>query len=115
MIYLDTSATAKLVVAEAVSAALSDWLDDHVDVPLVTSVVGRIELLRVVQRYEPDRVSQAHDILDQIAIAALTPAICDLAESLRPEAVRTLDAIHLATALDLGGDLTHFVAYDHRL
>lgn len=53
MIYLDTSALAKLVVEEAESAALASWLDEHEDEVLFTSALSKVELVRAANRRSP--------------------------------------------------------------
>jgi uncharacterized protein len=54
-------------------------------------------------------------VLDQIDLIGLDPPIRILAQTARPATVRSLDAIHLGTALHTRGDLTAFVTYDRRL
>lgn len=113
-LYVDTSTLAKLVVREAESSALRRWLVRH-DEPLVSSDVTRTELIRATCRVAPDRVRQARAVLDAVVLARLTPEICETAALLDPTALRSLDAIHLATALSLGDELEGIVAYDTRL
>lgn len=115
MIYLDTSAIAKLLVTEAESTALRSWLNERLDMPLVTSIIGRVELLRVVGRHAPHLTDAAHTLLEQMLIAGLTPGIIRRAETLPPPELRSLDALHLAAAIDLREDLSHLVTYDNRL
>lgn len=114
-IYLDTSALVKLVVEEAESAALARWLDDRPDDVLCSSVVSRIELLRAARRRGASTVPAAVSLLAELALVALDPAVLELATELGPPGLRTLDALHLASAATLGPDLTRFVAYDGRL
>ena len=112
MHYLDTSATAKLLVAEAESDALSDFLRRTGGL-LMTSRVGIIELRRV------GRKSGAG--ADRADALAATLVIAEVDQTLEHQAVhvdpslRTLDAIHLATALAAGDALDGFVCYDTRL
>ena len=54
-------------------------------------------------------------ILDLMALVEISPEVRALARTVTPPAVRTLDAIHLATALRMSDQLTTFVTYDRRL
>jgi uncharacterized protein len=111
--YLDTSALTKLVVAEAESKALRAWLKTA-RVPVACDLV-RTELIRAVRRSAPDRLLQARAVLDSLTLIEVTPSVFDQAGRLDPPTLRSLDAIHLAAALDLGDDLDTLVTYDDRL
>jgi uncharacterized protein len=115
MIYLDSAAVVKLAHAEAKSPALRAWLDDGAETGWVSSVLTEIESFRALARYAPDAVSRLPAVLDQIELIDLDPPIRTLAQTVRPAAVRNLDAIHLGTALLARGALTSFVTYDKRL
>jgi len=115
MIYLDSAAVVKLAHAEAKSPALRAWLDDRTETGWVSSVLTEIESFRALARYAPDAVSRLPAVLDQIELIDLDPPIRTLAQTVRPAAVRNLDAIHLGTALLARGALTSFVTYDERL
>ena len=54
-------------------------------------------------------------ILDLMALVEISPEVRALAQAVTPPVVRTLDAIHLASALRMGDQLTSFVTYDRRL
>ncbi len=112
--YLDTSALVKLVVAEPETAALRIWLAAP-DRDLVSCDLARTELLRAVRRAAPDRVTQARSVLDSITLIEVTAQTFEEAGRLDPTMLRTLGAIHLAAALDLGDDLDGIVTYDDRL
>jgi hypothetical protein len=112
--YLDTSALVKLVVAEAQTAALRAWLGEADRGPVAANL-ARTELLRAVRRVAPDRVLQARAVLDSITLTEVTAALFEQAARLDPTALGSLDAIHLAAALDLGDDLDGLVTYDDRL
>ncbi|HTZ25599.1 MAG TPA: type II toxin-antitoxin system VapC family toxin [Streptosporangiaceae bacterium] len=115
MIYLDSAAVVKLAHAEAKSPALRAWLDDRTETGWVSSVLTEIESFRALARYAPDAVSRLPAVLDQMKLIDLDPPIRTLAQTVRPAAVRNLDAIHLGTALLARGALTSFVTYDERL
>lgn len=112
--YLDTSALVKLVVAEAETPALRVWLESNSPVA-VTSDLTRTELLRAVRRVDPSRSPHARSVLDALIIISLTSHIFDTAGLLDPVVLRSLDAVHLAAALELGDDLDALVTYDDRM
>ena len=115
MIYLDTSAMVKLVVREAESADLARWLAANPDQQLVTSTVGRIELMRAASRRSGSDVIRARSFLTGGALMALSMNVAELAETIGDPALRTLDALHLASAYVLQPDLLALCAYDHRV
>ena len=115
MIYLDSAAIVKLVHAEAESAALRDWLDERADTGWISSVLAEIESFRALARYAPEAAARLPAVLDQIDLIGLDSPIRSLARTVRPVTVRSLDAIHLGTALHTRQVLTSFVTYDKRL
>lgn len=112
--YLDTSALVKLVVREAESEALIAWLREADRRP-VTSDLARTELARAVMRAAPGRLDRVREVLGSIALRTATAALFQEAARLAPAGLRSLDAVHLATALDLDDDLESLVTYDDRL
>jgi len=115
MIYLDSAAVVKLVHAEPESQALRDWLRQRADTGWTSSVLVEVESFRALARHAPEAVSRLHPVLDLIDLVDLEPRIRILAQTISPATVRSLDAIHLATALSIRGQLTSFVTYDKRL
>ncbi|MFI5620430.1 type II toxin-antitoxin system VapC family toxin [Streptomyces sp. NPDC051567] len=115
MIYLDSAAVVKLVHAESESQALRDWLDERAETGWVSSVLAEVESFRALARYAPQAAVRLHLVLDLIELIDLDAGIRILAQTVRPATVRSLDAVHLATALGLGARLTSFVTYDKRL
>jgi predicted nucleic acid-binding protein len=115
MIYLDSAAVVKLVHAEPESPALRAWLDERAETGWVSSVLVEIESFRALARYAPGAVTRLHPVLDQIDLIDLGRRARVLAQAVRPVTVRSLDAIHLGTALSIRGKLTSFVSYDKRL
>ncbi|HEX8095455.1 type II toxin-antitoxin system VapC family toxin [Jatrophihabitans sp.] len=113
MIYADTSALAKLLIAEAETPALRDWIAGQ-DGRLVTNSVGVVELRRLAARVSQQAVGAATVLLGRIDRLALTPAALALAGELPPPEVRTLDALHIASAAELL-DLQVLLTYDHRM
>lgn len=113
-VYVDTSALVKLVVAEAETPALRTWITAQ-RTDLVSSDLARVELMRAVRRAAPDRAVVAQQVLDAFTLIELTTSIAMEAGRLDPPGLRTLDALHLATALLLGDDLDALVTYDERM
>jgi predicted nucleic acid-binding protein len=110
--YADASALVKLVLLEPESPALHRWF---VAAPRVaTSRVGVIETIRATSRRPHDAAHRDRVIAD-VAVYELDGEIAAVAASIGSSALRTLDAIHLATALALVPDLDAFVTYDDRL
>ncbi len=115
MIYLDSAAIVKLVHAEAETQALRGWLDDRAETGWTSSVLAEIESSRALARHAPEAVARLHPVLDLIELVELDASIRVLAQSVKPVTVRSLDAIHLATALRIRSQLSSFVTYDKRL
>ena len=115
MIYLDSAAILKLVHAEPESPALRRWLDKRAETGWISSVLTEIESFRALARYAPEAVSRLPAVLDQIDLIDLDQRIRILARTVQPVTVRSLDAIHLGTALQSRPGLTSFVTYDKRL
>ena len=112
MLYVDTSASVKLLLVEEESDALEEFLRSA-DVPLLTSRVGVVELRRVGRRG-----GASADRADAVAATFTTIELDAAAEGLAvglDSGLRTLDAVHLASALAMGDELGGFVCYDARL
>jgi hypothetical protein len=112
--YLDTSAAAKLVVSERGSTALRRWVSVRDDL-LFSSDLLRTELLGATRRVAPEQMVQARAVLESLILLTLSTAVCERAAWLEPEGLRSLDALHLATALGVGDDLHGLVTYDRQL
>lgn len=112
--YLDTSAAVKLIVAEAGSVALRSWLNGS-ETEIVSSDLLRTELLRATRRGAPERMQRARAVLDAVILLSLPSATFERAADLDPESLRSLDALHLAAALELGDELNGIITYDNRL
>ena len=114
-IYLDTSALAKLVFDEDESAALLAWLGEWPD--RVTSTLAAVEMARLVARARssPTVKRRATRVLAAVAQLRVDEPVIALAATLRDPLLRTLDAIHLASALSFGDVPEAFVTYDRRL
>lgn len=110
--YLDTSAFLKLVVLEEESPALRAWYGAHD--PAWSSQLLQTEARRAGARLgvPPEVVDAA---LDTVSLVAPSATTFRRAGDLPPARLRSLDALHLATALELGADLEGMVVYDERL
>ena len=115
MIYFDTSALVKLVFEEDESSALAEWIADRVDLPKVSSELSVVELLRTCRRVDETALNSATLLLDGLDLLPVSNFIVQQAAAIVPSEIRSLDAIHLASALTIGDHLVAFVAYDHRL
>jgi uncharacterized protein len=113
--YFDTSALAKLVTVEEETQALRRWIADRGDVPAVTCDLARTELVRAARRIDSTLLARVRAVLDGLTIVEVPTALFSVAGRLEPPTMRSLDAIHLAAALDLGDDLDVLVTYDERL
>jgi predicted nucleic acid-binding protein len=115
-LYLDTSAMAKLVQQEPESDALRTYLRRHRTDLRVTSELTRVELVRALWRGGPDAVSHARRQLARLYQVAVDRSILDRAAVLAPGTpLRSLDAIHLATAEAVGPDVRAVLTYDLRM
>lgn len=114
MFYLDTSAALKLVVAERGSAALRRWLEAHGE-HVFSSDLLRTELLQATRKAAPEQMVQARTVIDSMLLLRLTTSICERAATLEPDLLRSLDAMHLAAALEMEDELEGLVTYDQRL
>jgi predicted nucleic acid-binding protein len=128
VIYFDTSALLKLVHREAESAALIGYIRSHSAAGHVSSELVRAEIVRALarlnyddqgilvdrERYEQE-IGEMGDLLQEIYTIGVSTEVLIGAAGLKGPFLRTLDAIHLATATRLGGRLTAFVTYDQRL
>lgn len=114
MIYLDSSAVVKLARREAETDALRAWIAANPQ-PLTASALARTEAARALLRTEPAALGVLRSVLALLHQVPVTDAILDRAAQLPEPTLRSLDAIHLATAEELTPVLTWFVAYDRRL
>lgn len=113
LVYVDASALVKVVVAEAESSAVRAYFASRPR--QVSSVLLRVELGRAVARRPVVDIGVIALALDQISLLDLDAAVIARASTIGPPELRTLDAIHLASALELGPELEALVTYDARL
>jgi len=115
VVYLDSSAFVKLFLPESDSRALMRYLASRPQ--RVSAMLLRTEVLRTAVRafLSPQRMLLIRALLDGISLITAGVTISDEAGILRPPELRSLDAIHLATARSLGTNLGAFITYDQRL
>lgn len=116
MLYLDTSALVKLIRREPETDSLADWLDTQIPTPWVSSTLIEVELPRALRRVDPALIAEVPAIAARIARYEVDEVVRAAAAAYPDPALRSLDAIHLATAAAIfGKSLTAFVTYDERL
>jgi uncharacterized protein len=113
--YADTSAVIKLLVQETDSLAFAAFYDDHADAEWVSSALLRIEVTRTVVRAAPTLLPDARDLLLAFSSIAIDDEIVEGAINEPDRSLRSLDAIHLATARILAPELDALVTYHDRL
>ncbi len=115
--YLDASAIVKLAMAEAETPALRAHLAKHEH--LISSRLATIEVPRALRRRGPESEAAGAEalraVLDLLELVELDEGVAQQAATLAPPTLRSLDAIHLASALAIGEELTEFITYDARL
>ena len=114
LLYLDSSALVKLVVAEPETPDLLQFLAGWPH--RVSSALARVEVLRAVKRTGagPAVRRRAARVVARVALIRIDDPVLAAAARVAPPELRTLDAIHLATARSLDG-LAGIVTYDARL
>ena len=111
--YLDSSAIVKLAVHEPESSALRRYLSRRR--PLLSSALARTEVARALLSLGSEAVQRGQEVLARLELARVNDTVLVTAGKLLPADLRSLDAIHLATALELGPDLARLVTYDERM
>ena len=114
-LYLESSALVKLVVTEAESPALRAFI---VRWPLrASSALSAVEVPRAARRLSADPVvhTRAEQLVEGLDLVALEMGVLRAAGRMGPALLRSLDAIHLASAQALGTDLGGIVTYDDRV
>jgi predicted nucleic acid-binding protein len=113
--YADTSAVIKLLIEETHSKAFAAYYDTHADAEWVSSALLRIEVTRAVARAMPMLLPEASDLLLAFSCIAIDDDIVEGAVNEPDRGLRSLDAIHLATARVVAPELDALVTYDDRL
>ncbi len=110
--YVDTSAFVKLLRVEAETEALRDDLGET---RLVSSALLGVEARRAAGRLGHDALVAALGLLERVTLLPLDAEVLERAATLEPPALRSLDALHLATALSVGAAHLTLYTYDGRL
>ena len=111
--YVDSAALVKLAAREPESAALRRYLARRR--PLVSSALARTEVMRALLPLGSEAARRGREVLARVELLRVNDRILDAAGDMVPSDLRSLDAIHLASAEALGSDLRGFVTYDERL
>jgi predicted nucleic acid-binding protein len=94
---------------EALLLELVEW-DGY-----VSSALLGVEAIRACGRYGEEYAAKARRFLVDISLLPLDDAVLSEAASTGPSGLRSLDALHLATALSVRNEIGVFVTYDQRL
>lgn len=111
--YVDSSAIVKLVVAEPDSQTLLRYLARRQ--PLVSSALARTEVARALLPAGVEAVARGHEALRRIQLLRVNDRVLSEAGRMEPHDLRSLDAIHLASARQLGAAVKLIVTYDERM
>ena len=111
--YLDSSALVKLAIEEPESGALRAHLRRRK--VLVSSALARTEVLRALLLEGEEGLARGRAVLGRVELIRVNGRLLNAAGLLQPPDVRSLDAIHLATARELGSDLSQVISYDERM
>jgi predicted nucleic acid-binding protein len=110
--YLDSSALVKLIIREAetdaLRAALGDWPERR------SSAIARVEVTRAALLHPEPVQAAARRLLTELRLYEVDPVLAEAA-TIGTGFLRTLDAIHLATAVRLGTELGALFTYDRRM
>ena len=115
LLYLDSSALVKFVLAEPETDALVKFLTGWPE--RISSVLARVEVLRAVRRAGVEEAThrRAESVVARIGLVGIDAAVLRVAADLDPRELGTPEAIHIATALSVGEELEGLVSYDARL
>jgi predicted nucleic acid-binding protein len=113
LIYLDSSALVTLLSRRSYSRELRERLVSTTGMPMATSTLGFIETVRTMDRIG-DYPTLMQDLVRGFTEILVTEEVRDAA-ALLPVGVRTLDAVHIASAQIIGDSLEVLVTYDRRM
>ncbi len=111
--YVDSSAIVKLAIAEPESPALRRYLTRRQ--PLVSSALARTEVTRALHPAGAQAVARGQEVLRRIQLVRVNDHVLNDAGQMQPNELRSLGAIHLASARLLGTAVRLIVTYDERM
>lgn len=111
--YLDSSALVKLAVREPESATLRRYPSPQTALDHKCPLAD--EVARALLPFGPDAVARGDDVLRRLDVIRVNDRVLRAAGALLPLELRSLDAIHLATAIEIGADLSRVCMYDERM
>jgi predicted nucleic acid-binding protein len=113
VVYLDSSALVKLILAEPESNALRRYLRGRRE--RVSCDLAKVEVIRAVRAHGVPAVTRARQLLRRVDLLHLDDELLEDAATLDLGVLRSLDAVHLAAARTLGDELQAVVTYDERM
>lgn len=113
-LFVDTSALAKLLLDESEGPAVKKYLEGG-HATLVSSQLTEVELVRAVSKERVEWIPYARELLRGLILLPITSSVRKAAGELFPGRVKSLDAIHLATALEIKTDLDGLLTYDNQM
>jgi predicted nucleic acid-binding protein len=116
LIYVDTSALLKLINDnEPEGPALRAYVKAAPDQQFVSSALISVEARRGVLRLDPQKLPRTDLLLADVTQLRMSAALLESAGRIPDPMLRSLDAIHLATALSIRSDVDVVLSYDRRL
>jgi predicted nucleic acid-binding protein len=118
VIYFDSNALIKLIREEDETPQLLTWLSLQPDSEFVSSALVEVEVPRALRRNQPEALGAVREKLRLVSRMDMDAPVRAIAAAYTDPYLRSLDAIHLATAENLvasGKKITAFVTYDKRL
>lgn len=113
MLYIDSSGLVKLVLDEPHSLLLRASI--RPEASLASSALAVVEVLRALGQHGEGALDAGRELLDRINLVEVSRSVLDTAANLPPMVLRSLDAIHVASALLLGDECEGVVTYDARM
>jgi predicted nucleic acid-binding protein len=113
LIYLDSSALVTLVAGRQYAPELRQFLAERPGMPMGTSTIGFVEAVRTLDRIG-DYPEAMRDLVQNFTEILVTEEVRDGA-ALVPLGLRTLDAVHIASAQMIGSSLNTLISYDKRM
>lgn len=94
---------------------MREWLSTQASVPKVSSQLAKVEVMRACRRVGVDAIAEARDLLAGLHLIPMSAEVVSDATEMGDPTLRTVDALHLASALSIRDDISAFIAYDRRL